>query len=58
VITGDDDRIVPTEQSIRLAGDLPSVRLAVLESCGHIPQEECPQPWLEAVLAFLADLPD
>ena len=56
VITGDDDRLVPTEQSIRLAGELPDARLAVLEACGHIPQEECPQPWLEAVEAFLAEL--
>jgi pimeloyl-ACP methyl ester carboxylesterase len=56
VITGDDDRIVPTEQSIRLAEALPNARLAVLEACGHIPQEECPQPWLEAVEAFLQEL--
>ena len=53
VITGDDDRIVPTEQSIRLAGDLPNADLVVLEACGHVPQEECPKPWLEAVTRFI-----
>ncbi|MCU0520937.1 MAG: alpha/beta hydrolase [Anaerolineae bacterium] len=53
VITGDDDRIVPTEQSIRLAGDLPNADLVVLEACGHVPQEECPGPWLEAVEGFI-----
>jgi pimeloyl-ACP methyl ester carboxylesterase len=56
VITGDDDRIVPTEQSIRLAGELPDARLSVLQACGHIPQEECPQAWLEAVETFLVEL--
>lgn len=58
VITGDDDRIVPTEQSIRLAGELPDAQLAVLPACGHIPQEECPEAFLEAVQDFLAQLPE
>lgn len=53
VITGGDDRIVPTEQSVRLAGELPDAQLVVLEACGHIPQEECPVAWLEAVEGFL-----
>jgi len=56
VITGDDDRIVPTEQSIRLAQELPNSELVVLEACGHTPQEECPGPWLEAVGVFLGRL--
>jgi pimeloyl-ACP methyl ester carboxylesterase len=53
VITGDDDRIVPTEQSIRLAGEIPGAGLAVLPSCGHVPQEECPEAFLLAVEDFL-----
>lgn len=55
VITGDDDRIVPTEQSIRLAEEL-GAQLAVLPDCGHVPQEECPQAFLQAVQNFLADM--
>lgn len=53
VITGDDDRIVPTEQSIRLAREIPGAHLVVIPECGHVPQEECPGPFLEAVEAFL-----
>jgi pimeloyl-ACP methyl ester carboxylesterase len=53
VITGDDDRIVPTEESLRLADEIPGAELAILPNCGHLPQEECPQPFLEAVLDFL-----
>jgi pimeloyl-ACP methyl ester carboxylesterase len=53
VITGDDDRIVPTQQSVRLAGEIPGAQLAVIPECGHVPQEECPGPFLEAVEAFL-----
>ena len=53
VVTGDDDRIVPTAQSIRLAEEL-GADLAVLPNCGHVPQEECPELFLQAVQAFLA----
>lgn len=56
VITGDDDRIVPTAESIRLAGELPNASLVVLPQCGHVPQEECPGPWLDAVTAFVQGL--
>jgi pimeloyl-ACP methyl ester carboxylesterase len=54
IITGDDDRIVPTEQSIRLAGELPNAELVVIPNCGHVPHEECPEPFLAAVNSFLA----
>ncbi|MBN1640500.1 MAG: alpha/beta hydrolase [Anaerolineae bacterium] len=58
VIAGDDDRVVPTQESIRLAGELPNAELAVLPACGHVPQEECPGPFLEETSAFLAALAD
>jgi pimeloyl-ACP methyl ester carboxylesterase len=57
VITGDDDRIVPTELSVRLAGELPNAELVVIPQCGHVPQEECPEDFLQAVSTFLARLP-
>ncbi|MCX7839758.1 MAG: alpha/beta hydrolase [Anaerolineae bacterium] len=57
VITGDDDRIVPTEQSVRLARQLPNAQLVVIPSCGHIPQEECPEAFMRAVNEFLNRLP-
>jgi pimeloyl-ACP methyl ester carboxylesterase len=56
VITGDDDRIVPTEQSIRLAAELPDATLVVIPNCGHVPQEECSAAFLEAVTAFVQGL--
>jgi pimeloyl-ACP methyl ester carboxylesterase len=53
VITGDDDRIVPTEQSLRLAEELPNAELAVIPQCGHLPHEECPNEFMQAVNEFL-----
>lgn len=57
VVTGDDDRIVPTASSIRLARELPDAELAVIPECGHVPQEECPGAFLDAVNAFLDSEP-
>ncbi len=56
VITGDDDRIVPTAESIRLASEIPGAELVVIPECGHLPQEECPAAFLDAVESFLAGL--
>lgn len=54
VITGDDDRIVPTADSIRLAGELPNAGLVVIPACGHVPHEECPAPFLAAAAQFIS----
>jgi len=56
VITGDDDRVVPTEQTIQLAGGWKNARLVVLPECGHVPQEECPGALLEAIDGFVDKL--
>ena len=56
VITGDDDRIVPTEQSLRLADELPDAKLSVISQCGHLPHEERPAEFMQAVTEFLQTL--
>lgn len=56
-LTGDDDRIIPTEYTIAAAGQIPGAQLVVIPACGHVPQEECPQEFLAAVQGFLAALP-
>ncbi len=53
VISGDDDRIVPVEESLRLAEDLPNARLVIIPACGHLPQEEKPEEFLTAVEEYL-----
>jgi len=56
VITGDDDRIVPTSESIRLAAELPNASLVVVDDSGHLPQEEQPQVFMQAVTNFVAKI--
>jgi pimeloyl-ACP methyl ester carboxylesterase len=53
VLTGDDDRIVPTEQSIRLGGEIPNAALVVIPNAGHVPHEEKPAEFMQAVRNFL-----
>jgi len=53
VITGDTDKIVPTEYSVRLAGELPNATLVVIPQAGHVPHEEQPVAFMQAVAEFL-----
>ncbi len=53
VISGAEDQIVPVENSERLAAELPNADLVIIDQCGHLPQEECPQDFLQAIIQFL-----
>jgi len=53
VMTGDQDPLVPVEDSRRVAAGLASAELVVLAGCGHAPQEECPEAFLDAVDRWL-----
>ena len=35
---------------------LPPVQLVVFEGCGHMPQEECPERFVQTVQQFVASL--
>lgn len=57
VITGADDKIIPADQSTQLASELPNASLVVIPNCGHVPQEECPADFMNAVDTFINNLP-
>jgi pimeloyl-ACP methyl ester carboxylesterase len=54
VITGDSDIVVPVTDSRRLDSELPNSELVILPPCGHVPHEECPEAFEEAVDAWLS----
>ena len=56
VVTGDDDRIVPTRESIQLAGELPNASLRVIKNSGHLPHEEQPKAFMEAISSFIQSI--
>ncbi len=53
VITGEHDLTVKTEESFRLARELPGAELVVVPDCGHLPQEEQPEAFIVALRNFL-----
>jgi len=53
VITGDQDHTVKTEESIRLANNLRGAELTIIPDCGHLPQEEQPEAFVDAIKQFL-----
>lgn len=56
IITGDDDRVVPTADSESLAQIIPGTSLAVIKDSGHLPQEETPEEFVEAFETAWANL--
>lgn len=52
---GDRDPVVPLSVGRRLAAELPSGRLAIVERCGHQVVEERPEQSARILLRFLAD---
>ena len=57
VVSGDDDRIVPVETAISLARQIIGASLVIFENCGHVPHEECPQAFMDAIDAFFPTIP-
>ena len=57
VLWGREDAWIPVEHAERFVTAIPDARLVVLESCGHLPQEEHPEEVCELLLEFLARPP-
>ena len=53
VLAGDQDKVVPLADTRRVAETLPNATLAILPGCGHVPQEECPTQFQQAVAPWL-----
>jgi pimeloyl-ACP methyl ester carboxylesterase len=57
VLSGDDDRIVPPADSERAAALIPGATFQTIGDCGHLPHEEKPDSFVEAVGVLLDGLP-
>ena len=55
IIWGREDPLISLDQGVRLQGELPHARLAVLENCGHNPQEEWRAETFAVIREFLED---
>jgi pimeloyl-ACP methyl ester carboxylesterase len=52
IIWGAEDQQIPLEAGRRLNAMIRGSRLVVFEHCGHVPQEEMPERFVQDVLAF------
>ena len=53
VLTGDNDLIVETADSIEVAGLIAGAELVVIPETGHLPNEESPEKFAQAVIDFV-----
>lgn len=53
LIWGADDKIVPLTVGKKLNKDIMNSKLIVIDNCGHVPQEECPDKVLPILDNFL-----
>jgi len=56
VVHGERDPLVPARFGRRLADSIPGARLELLPTCGHFPQEECPEEVALLLRRFLAGI--
>ena len=54
VICGEDDGMVPPENSRQIAAQIPGARLQLIPQCGHLPMLEKPGEVARLVLDFAA----
>ena len=53
VLCGEDDPMVPPENSRSLAAKIPGAKLVLIPQCGHLPMLEQPEAVRDAVFTFL-----
>ena len=56
ILSGSHDPVVPTEQSQRLAGDIPGAKSVVFENVGHMPFIEDPDACASALERAISDI--
>ncbi len=57
LLWGESDQLLPASYAETLRSQLPAARLALLRSCGHVPQRECPAQLLGELEAALRQPP-
>ncbi|HVF29419.1 MAG TPA: alpha/beta hydrolase [Pyrinomonadaceae bacterium] len=55
IIWGEDDKVIPVDDGYRLHYSMLHSRLVILKDCGHVPQEEKSDLFVELVAGFCDD---
>jgi pimeloyl-ACP methyl ester carboxylesterase len=57
IVWGASDRMMPLSYAAKMLSALPRARLTQLPRCGHVPQQECPAAFAEALGRLLSGPP-
>ncbi|MBK8781245.1 MAG: alpha/beta hydrolase [Anaerolineales bacterium] len=53
IIAGQEDRLIRAFYFEAISTEIPNAQLMLIPQCGHVPQEECPTQFMEAVTNYL-----
>jgi pimeloyl-ACP methyl ester carboxylesterase len=53
IVAGAEDRLIRSWYFEAISTEIPNASLSLIPSCGHVPQEECPQEFMQEVLKYL-----
>lgn len=53
IVAGQEDRLIRSWYFEAIATEIPDAQLKMIPACGHVPQEECPEPFMKAVTQYL-----
>jgi pimeloyl-ACP methyl ester carboxylesterase len=53
IIAGQEDRLIRSWYFEAVASEIPGAQLTLIPQCGHVPQEECPQQFMDSVIHYL-----
>jgi pimeloyl-ACP methyl ester carboxylesterase len=56
LLWGDDDKVMPPAYGPAFARLIPGARLKVIAKCGHLPQVERMEEWVESIVAFAQEI--
>lgn len=54
IIAGEEDRLIRPFYFEAITTEIPNAQLTLISQCGHVPQEECPTEFMNAVKNYLA----
>ena len=53
ILAGAQDRLIRSWYFEAISTEIPNAKLGVIPSCGHVPQEECPDQFMKEILKYL-----
>jgi pimeloyl-ACP methyl ester carboxylesterase len=53
IVAGAEDRLIRAFYFEAISKEIPGAQLTLIPRCGHVPQEECPVQFMQAIVGYL-----